>query len=183
MTNNNKKVWTIPNVLSMIRIGLVPLIIYLYLCTNFRYVVGILILMSGLTDIVDGYIARHFNQVSDLGKVLDPIADKLTLISILSCVAYKHTYFIIILGAEVVKDFIVCLSGLYRVHKNKTIHCADWEGKVCTFTIYTVTFMHIVFIYNTLTSAIITISASSIILLLGIKYAVKNIFSTSPNFS
>lgn len=95
-----KKIFTIPNILSLFRICLVPLIIYTYLFTELNILAGCLIILSGITDIVDGYIARHFNQISDLGKVLDPFADKLTLISILFCVTYKNNYFIIFQGLK-----------------------------------------------------------------------------------
>lgn len=72
------KILTIPNVLSFFRLCLIPVIIWMY-CSKRDYVrTAVILLLSGATDILDGFIARRFNMVSDLGKVLDPVADKLT---------------------------------------------------------------------------------------------------------
>lgn len=72
------QILTIPNLLSIVRLCLIPLIIWLY-CVKKDYTLAVIvILISGATDIVDGFIARHFNMVSDFGKILDPVADKLT---------------------------------------------------------------------------------------------------------
>ena len=81
-----KKNLTIPNILSFIRIVvIVPLVISFL---NERFIEsGIYLLISGLSDMFDGAIARKFNQVTQLGKILDPIADKLTLIAVVICLA------------------------------------------------------------------------------------------------
>ena len=179
--SKDRKIWTIPNILSVVRICLIPLIVYLYLFTELSWLAGILIILSGLTDIIDGYIARKFNQVSDLGKILDPIADKLTLVSVLFCVTYKYFAFIILLGCELVKDILVAIASYYRVSRNKEIHCADWEGKVCTVLSYLTVITHIFIPFGLKTSAIIIISVSSLILLLGIKYSIKNFLKTRGN--
>ena len=178
---NEKKIWTIPNILTLIRICLIPLIVYLYLFTDLNWLAGIFIIVSGLTDMIDGYIARRFNQISNLGKILDPIADKLTLLSVLCCVTYKYSLFIILLGSELIKDLLVAISGYYRINRNKEIHCANWEGKVCTVLMYLTAITHVFIPFGLKTSAIIVISVSSLILLLGIKYSVKNFLKTSEN--
>ena len=176
-----RKICTIPNILSLIRICLIPLIVYLYLFTDLSWLSGIFIILSGLTDMIDGYIARKFNQISDLGKILDPIADKLTLLSILICVTSKYNSFIILLGSELVKDLLVAISSYYRINRNKEIHCANWEGKVCTVLSYLTVITHIFIPFGLKTSAIIIISVSSLILLLGIKYSIKNFLKISGN--
>ncbi|MCQ2489920.1 MAG: CDP-alcohol phosphatidyltransferase family protein, partial [Clostridia bacterium] len=72
-----QNVWTIPNVLSMLRIIAIPFFVYFFVTK--KYLIAVLvILISGLTDLFDGKIARRFNQISKLGKLLDPAADKLT---------------------------------------------------------------------------------------------------------
>ena len=76
-----KGCWTIPNLISFIRILLVPLFAYLFLQGDFVPAV-IVLALSGLSDCVDGKIARKFNQISALGKMLDPLADKLTQITL-----------------------------------------------------------------------------------------------------
>ena len=80
-----EQILTIPNLLSLVRIGLIPVIIWLY-CVKKEYTLAVaVIFLSGVTDIVDGWIARHFNMVSDFGKILDPLADKLLVCSALIC--------------------------------------------------------------------------------------------------
>jgi len=72
------QILTIPNLLSLVRLLMIPMIIWLY-CEKEDYVAAaVMIVLSGLTDIADGIIARKFHLVSDLGKILDPVADKLT---------------------------------------------------------------------------------------------------------
>lgn len=171
-----KKIFTIPNILSFFRICLVPLIVYIYLFTELNILAGCLIVLSGITDIVDGYIARHFNQVSDLGKVLDPFADKLTLISVLTCSIIKDFSLIILLGAEVIKDIIVLITSYIRVKKNNKVHSASWYGKVCTCLSYVTVMLHIFWkeIPETLSAPIIIV-VSTIIILFGILYGIDNI--------
>lgn len=99
---------TIPNALSLFRIALVPAFAVLYLCSGpdnylLYWALGILVL-SGLTDSFDGIIARKFNQITDLGKLLDPIADKLTQVTVVLCLAIRNTYLIPLLIICVVKD-------------------------------------------------------------------------------
>lgn len=81
----SNKVFTIPNLLSFFRICLIPVIVWLY-CSRKEYLwTAAVLLLSGLTDIADGFIARHFHMVSTVGKVLDPVADKLTQGAMLFC--------------------------------------------------------------------------------------------------
>ena len=72
------KILTIPNLLSLFRLLLIPAIIWLYTVRKDYFTAGALLILSGLTDLADGFIARRFNAVSNVGKILDPIADKLT---------------------------------------------------------------------------------------------------------
>lgn len=171
-----KKIFTIPNILSFFRICLVPLIIYIYLFTELNVLAGCFIILSGLTDIIDGYIARHFNQISDLGKILDPFADKLTIISILFCVTYKNNYFVIFLGAEIIKDIIVLITSYIRTKKSNRVHSASWYGKVCTCLSYLTVMLHIFWkeIPETVSAPIIIV-VSAIIILFGILYGIDNI--------
>ena len=83
--SSQSRILTIPNLLSFFRLCLIPVFMWLY-CVEKNYLwTGIILILSGLTDTVDGIIARKFNMISDLGKVLDPIADKLTQAAMLFC--------------------------------------------------------------------------------------------------
>ncbi len=133
-----EQILTIPNLLSIIRLLLIPLIVYLYCVLENRNAAVIVILISGLTDIIDGFIARHFNMVSDFGKILDPIADKLTQAAVMFCLIsrYKHmTALIIIL---VIKELVLAVFGYLAIKKKDSVNSAKWYGKVNTVILYIV---------------------------------------------
>ena len=125
----------IPNILSFSRILLIPPIVYFLLQSNL-VAAAVLIIISGLTDLLDGFLARRFNWISQLGKVLDPIADKLTQAAV--CV----TLFIIMreywpfFGALLFKDFVMLVLGGYLIGKGVKIEGAKWFGKVVTCLFY-----------------------------------------------
>ena len=135
---------TIPNLLSVIRIALIPVFAVLYLRGDMIPAVTILI-VSGLTDLFDGKIARRFNQVSDLGKILDPVADKLTQITVAVILLIKflqaespviHAFgwvFIVFLAKE---GFMV-LGGLAMLLCGLRPGAAEMPGKVATVVFYT----------------------------------------------
>lgn len=77
-----KKIFTIPNLLSAFRLLLIPVFVWAYCIKKAYLLTAGVLLLSGLTDMADGFIARRFHMISDLGKMLDPIADKLSLIHI-----------------------------------------------------------------------------------------------------
>ncbi len=73
------RVLTVPNVITFVRLSCLPIFVWLLFARDNRLAAGWLLGILGATDFIDGYIARHFNQVSTLGKILDPIADRLLL--------------------------------------------------------------------------------------------------------
>lgn len=113
----NKRIFTIPNLLSVFRLVLIPVFVWTY-CVREAYLVtaGIL-LLSGLTDIADGFIARRFHMVSDLGKALDPIADKLTQAAMLFCLVIRFPLMwfpLIALGMKEISGGILSLLTIRR---------------------------------------------------------------------
>ena len=103
----NKKMMNIPNAISVLRIILVPVFaaIYLGAKTNADYLfAGAVLAFSGITDMLDGKIARRFNMITDLGKVLDPLADKLMSISALICLLIKERIVIWIVVIVIIKE-------------------------------------------------------------------------------
>ena len=90
-----KKILTIPNIMSFFRLVLIPIIVYFYVVKENYLWTLILLVVSGLTDIVDGFIARKFKMISDFGKAIDPIADKLTQLALLCCLLFRFNYMII----------------------------------------------------------------------------------------
>ena len=138
-----KGCWTIPNLLSVIRILLIP--VFAYLFYNDEKIMSVVVLaISGLTDTMDGQIARRFNQVSALGKVIDPVADKLTQITIavmlfidfktasnpiINALAWVFLVFLI-------KEGVMIVGGLIMLLLNIRPGAAEFWGKAATVVFY-----------------------------------------------
>lgn len=135
------KILTIPNALSLLRLLLLPVFAcsYLNARTERDYLTAAIILViSSLTDMIDGKIARRFDMVSDFGKLLDPIADKATHIVIAFCLCDNFPVMKALVLLLLLKEgcmFLFCLYGHFRGH---IWDCAQWYGKVCTAFVFTV---------------------------------------------
>lgn len=128
----SKDVFTLPNALSVIRILLIPVIIYLYIWRQNYLFAACILAVSYASDVADGIIARKFNMVSDFGKLLDPLADKLTQASMLICIAVTRSYAWILFALLAIKEIATALSGFFAVRKTGVVSGAKWYGKVCT---------------------------------------------------
>lgn len=129
----------LPNILTTIRIILVP--VYLWVFYTFgenkiKYTI-IILLIAGVTDILDGYIARKFNMITSLGTVLDPIADKLTTLAVLISFTTEKLIPTWILLVLAMKELILIIGGSYLYFfKDEKIIPSDKFGKIATFTFY-----------------------------------------------
>lgn len=142
--NIRKQIFTIPNLLSFLRLCMIPLIIWLY-CSQENYALTAAVLvLSGITDTVDGFIARRFNMVTDIGKALDPIADKLTQASVMFCLLTRFQMMLIPLLLLIFKELCNGIMSLVVIKKTGKVCGADWHGKVCTWLLYAMMFLHIV---------------------------------------
>lgn len=135
--------FSIPNMLSYFRLLLIPLFIVLYVQEDFTEAL-ITLAASGLSDILDGRIARKYDMVTDLGKVLDPVADKLTQCAMMLCVAMRYPAMWWLLGLHVVKELIMLVMGWYVLKRTDTVNSAIWAGKLCTGVIYAVMMLHVI---------------------------------------
>ena len=132
----DKKIITIPNILSAVRLMMIPIIVWLYCKVENYLLTGVIIILSGITDVVDGFIARHFNMISDFGKALDPLADKLTQAALLLCLLSKYDLMwglIVILGLCEITKFTL---GIIIAKKHDEVNGAKWYGKANTVIIY-----------------------------------------------
>lgn len=142
-----RRILTIPNLLSFFRLCLIPVFAWLY-CVQKEYIwTGIVLVISGLTDTADGLIARHFHMTSDLGKVLDPVADKLTQAAMLACLLTRFPLMAVPLAIMVVKEIFMAITGLMVIRKTGSVFGADWHGKVTTWLLYAMMVLHL-FWYN-----------------------------------
>lgn len=145
--NLKSEVFTVPNILSVFRMVLIPFIVWLYVFEEQYIEAGFVVILSGLTDALDGFIARNFDQQSDLGKVIDPIADKLTQVFILLSVMSRFPYLVIPLALFVVKEVSTGILYIIVYRRTKKVIGAKWHGKVNTILLYAVVIVHI-FFYN-----------------------------------
>lgn len=142
----NKKVFTIPNIISMFRIVLIVAFIPVYFSkieNNLLIALGIM-LLSGLSDVADGFIARRFNMVSDVGKVLDPVADKLTQGVILFCLLINHSSIFPMFIVLFVKELLTGFAAAYLLKNGLKPMSAKWWGKLSTAIIYLTIFYTII---------------------------------------
>ncbi len=130
------RIVTIPNLLSLLRILSVPFIVYSYVTLqNSRLAVAILA-FGVLTDVLDGFIARHFHMVSDLGKALDPAADKLTQAAVLICLFSAHKQLLALIVLFAVKEVYVSFCAWLALRYCRRVDSAQWFGKLSTTALY-----------------------------------------------
>lgn len=139
---------TIPNLLTYLRFVLVIPFVYYFLNKNY-IVAAVCIGLSGLSDCLDGFLARRLNQVTSLGKILDPIADKVTLVSVAVCMVVYMPSLLPIMLVMIGKEFIMLLGGLVLLILKITPPPAQWYGKAATIIFYvsvcTIIFLKAVF--------------------------------------
>ena len=124
----------VPNIITIIRFLLIPFIIIS--AFHHDYIATIVILtISGFTDILDGYIARKFNLVSDFGKLLDPLADKATQISLLAFLTIQKIIPLWIIVIVIIKEFLM-ISGASFLYGKELIVSSKWYGKLATVLFY-----------------------------------------------
>lgn len=171
-----KKIITIPNVLSFIRLCLIPVIVWLYLGKQDYLLTGIILIISCLTDIIDGTIARKFNMISDLGKVLDPIADKATQLVVMILLTISFPLMLIPIIMTVIKETFMAISGWMVIKKCNIVLGAHWHGKAATVLLSVVMALHLVWhSINPIVSAILIALSTAMILLSLILYAKRNL--------
>lgn len=123
---------TIPNALSLFRLVLIPVIVWLY-CFRENYSAAVVVIaLSALTDILDGKIARKYNMVSDVGKVLDPVADKLTQGAVIVCLLRRYPQVAVMIVLFCIKEAAMLFLGYMTMRYAKSINSAKWHGKACT---------------------------------------------------
>ena len=134
----------IPNLLTGLRIILIPFFVWQMVAGN-TLTAGLILLASGLTDTLDGNLARHFGWVSDLGKVLDPVADKLTQTAVSLCLMYRIPRLWFLFAVLIVKDLIMLVLGGYLTRGGVKLQGARWFGKVSTVVFYVVMILLVLF--------------------------------------
>lgn len=134
-----KEICTIPNLLSLFRLVLIPVYVYIYLNATRPedyWLAGGILAVSCLTDLVDGKIARRFNMISSVGKVLDPMADKATQLALIICLSVHRKAVRVMLVLFLVKEFFQLFAMLASLKHGKALDGALTIGKVCTTVLF-----------------------------------------------
>lgn len=140
--------FSIPNIMGYFRIILAALYLVLFYNSmhggTYWFVIGIIVL-SGLTDFFDGKIARKFDMITDWGKMLDPIADKITIGVIIVSLALKYRIVIVMILLYILKEGYMAVAGLFLMNRGHKIEGAMWYGKFCTFGTYIILIVLLLF--------------------------------------
>lgn len=131
-----EQILTVPNLLSVVRLAMIPLIVWLYFGKQAYNLAVLVILISGATDIADGIIARRFNMISDFGKILDPVADKLTQAAVIICLIARYNLMGGLIVLFAVKEFVMALLGYLAIRLKDSVNSAKWYGKATTVVLY-----------------------------------------------
>ncbi len=134
----------IPNILTTIRLVVIPFFAYYMLVANNFWIAAALFLFSGITDVVDGWIARKYNMITDVGSVYDPFVDKLMQITAVICLALRQVIPMWIICVVAVKEVSMIAVGIVLYLKNIVVH-SNWYGKAATVIFYAVILSLIVF--------------------------------------
>lgn len=177
------QVLTIPNIISFVRILLIIPFIAFFIDKNY-IAASITIILSGLSDCFDGVIARKCNQVTELGKMLDPLADKLTLVTVAVCICIMFPVVLPLMIVLAAKDIMMLIGCTYLIRRNLIPPAAKWYGKFGTvvfyFSVSLIVFLKAVFQYESdfLTLVLMTITAITMLFALakyfGIFLKMKN---------
>lgn len=127
----------IPNILTTARLVLVPVFAYLVLVAKNLPLAALVFVISGITDVVDGYIARRFHMISNFGKVYDPFVDKLMQITAVVCLALAEVIPAWIIIVVLVKELTMILIGGI-LYLKKIVVSSNWYGKAATVVFYTI---------------------------------------------
>ena len=129
----------LPNILTVIRLLLVPVFVCVYFFTNDNKIAAWIFLAAGLTDVLDGYIARKFHMESRFGALADPLADKLLHLSVTACLALSGVPFMWIVFVILVIKESALIIGAAKLYKQKNIIIAAlWYGKAASLIIFIV---------------------------------------------
>ena len=153
----------IPNILSFIRLLMIPVFVYVY----FAYdtfpaclIAAGVYLLAWITDALDGYLARRNNWITDLGKWLDPLADKAMQFTAAICFSVDNLIFLLVVIPMFIKEMLMLIGGMIVVKRKHIVVQALWYGKVATVILFACAFLRIIVRHN----PIVDIATSTIIL-------------------
>jgi len=186
LKNWRTEILTVPNLLSLLRLLLLPVYarIYLRATQPAHYLLaGAIMAVSCLTDLLDGMLARKLHQITNLGKVLDPLADKITQLTLTLCLSLKYPVLHPVLALFIVKEVFQCVSLLLFLQKGKVLPGALFAGKLCTAILFASLLTLVLFpqVKSAIVSVLVTID--SVFLLLSFYEYLQAYFGKNPKLT
>ncbi|MBQ4052045.1 MAG: CDP-diacylglycerol--glycerol-3-phosphate 3-phosphatidyltransferase [Clostridia bacterium] len=127
----------LPNFLTILRLFMVPSFVFLYFFgEEGRYWAALVFVLAALTDVLDGYLARKWNQITDFGKLADPVADKMMQLSAIGCLCFSGRVHFWVLVVFAVKELLQILGGLRLLNIHKYVVYSKWTGKIATVLLF-----------------------------------------------
>ena len=126
---DRKKLWTVPNLLTMLRLALIPVFWVLMVGLRLNYWALAAFALATVTDMLDGFLARRLNQVTDFGKLMDPLADKLMVLSVLATMLLRGVITWKPVALLALKELIMLLGGILLYRRRIVVH-ALFVGKL-----------------------------------------------------
>lgn len=166
--NWKQEIITIPNLLSLFRILLIPIYIGIYLnaAADSQYLLaGTVLSISCLTDMADGIIARKYKMITNVGKILDPLADKLTQLALILSLSSKYKLLYLILMLFGIKELFQSCALVFFAHRGKGLTGALWAGKLCTTVLFISLIILVVFPHVSSSTVLVLILADCFFLL------------------
>lgn len=164
-----KELLSIPNCMGYFRILLIPVFCILYLTADSvreEYLAAIILLISTITDFLDGKIARYFHMITEFGKLLDPVADKLTHAAVAVCLSFRYPLLRYLIILMIIKEGFMIVMGLWNLKYSQKLDGAKWFGKICTATLFLLLLALVVFPWIPKKTADFFILAEMVIMLL-----------------
>lgn len=134
-----REIFSIPNLLSLFRLLLIPVYITIYLNARTKddyFLAAAILAVSCLTDMIDGKIARRFNMITNVGKLLDPLADKLTQFALILCLSLRHPILWHVVGLFFIKEIFQLIGCAIGLRKGLTMTGSLLPGKICTTVLF-----------------------------------------------
>ena len=137
--NWKNEIFSIPNMLSLFRLALIPVYVLIYLNARHSadyFLAASILTVSCITDLIDGRIARRFDMITTLGKILDPLADKATQFTLIVCLTTKHPVLWDVLMLFLIKEIFQLIAGGIKFRQGIILKGALLSGKICTTVLF-----------------------------------------------
>lgn len=139
-----EELYSIPNCMGYFRILLIPVFCWIYLRAERPgdyYLAAGIILLSYITDFLDGQVARRFHMITEFGKFLDPVADKLTHGAVALCLVFRYEKMLYLFLLMILKEGFMAVMGIINLRHGRKLDGAKWFGKVCTGSLFVLLFL------------------------------------------